>query len=365
MPPVSSRSASQSGREGREAPGVPGVDRGRRRARSTTHVTVAAAAYDPWRDVMARKASRPGAWRRPRCKIWIEKERRQRRPDILHPAREGGGELHLADGREVGGRGEQGYDEVLLTDESRATWPRAPPPTSSSSTAEGVRCARPPRPLGSPRNHAALDPRDRQGTTVSKVRGRRCPSRPAPSAEASEAFLTGTSAGCLADREIGRPQAARSGRLAPGPVSQAARQALPRDHQRPGLRRSTTGSPTSTATSACASSRASSPRASATSATTSAPSASTSQHQDRRRGDLLHRRLPLHDERARRRRAPRLVHDRRARLPGAAASIRRAPILYRQSDLPETASSPGSSRRSRRWACSSAPTPTRTRSPRG
>jgi len=78
------------------------------------HVAVAIAAYDPFEDVIRRN---PGEWpRRETLSIWIEKERRNRRPDIVPPqAKVAANYTSPMVAKWLARRA--GYDEVLLADD--------------------------------------------------------------------------------------------------------------------------------------------------------------------------------------------------------------------------------------------------------
>lgn len=79
------------------------------------HVAVAAAAFDPRKDVLAYKEgeipSKPETVR-----IWLEKERKQRRPDIMHPHAKVAANYASPMAAKWSAR-RRGYDEVLLVDE--------------------------------------------------------------------------------------------------------------------------------------------------------------------------------------------------------------------------------------------------------
>lgn len=176
-----------------------------------THVTVAAAAYDPWRDVMARKASPP-----PRApatlRIWIEKERRQRRPDILHPHAKVAANYTSPMAAKWAAR-RQGYDEVLLTDDAGNL---AEGPTTNVFLVDAAGVLRTP-----PEHSVLLGITRRSILEIAEVDGRPVvddvPVPAAALAEASEAFLTGTSAGVWPIASVDQ----RELPVAPGPVSQA------------------------------------------------------------------------------------------------------------------------------------------------
>ncbi|MBW2363263.1 MAG: aminotransferase class IV [Deltaproteobacteria bacterium] len=77
-------------------------------------LSVAIAAYDPWEDVIRRN---PGEWqRRPSVKLWVEKNRRNRREDILAPQAKVAANYTSPMFAKWAAR-RRGYDEVLLVDE--------------------------------------------------------------------------------------------------------------------------------------------------------------------------------------------------------------------------------------------------------
>ena len=183
---------------------------------------------------------------------------------------------------------------------------------------------------------------------IAQARGaprRRIEGPPRALCEAHEVFLTGTTAGRLAGGERGRPSDRRR-RAGPGEHAPRASASSGRLGRR--ARRSRTGSRVvSPALARCASSRASSLRAS------HLPhrqllrrAAPVRRAAGAARDALLHRRLPLDDQRARRARERRALHARGgARLPRAAASTRSARSCSASRTCPRSASSPGCSRR--------------------
>jgi len=101
------------------------------------HVTVAIAAYDPKADVQARKAQ-PSAPPPRAVRIWLEKQRRLRRPDILHPHAKVAGNYTSPSGRRAAAATTR-----CCWWTRRASWPKAPPPTSSWWTATARSAPRP------------------------------------------------------------------------------------------------------------------------------------------------------------------------------------------------------------------------------
>jgi branched-chain amino acid aminotransferase len=79
------------------------------------HVSVAIAAYDPGADILARKEG-PVPRFRPTLRLWLEKERRNRRPDILAPQAKVAANYTSPMAAKWAAR-KQGYDEILLVDE--------------------------------------------------------------------------------------------------------------------------------------------------------------------------------------------------------------------------------------------------------
>jgi len=175
------------------------------------HVAVAAAAYDPWQDVAARKPTPPPR-RAKTLRIWLEKERKQRRPDIMHPHAKVA--ANYASPMVAKWRAKQrGYDEVLLVDEQGML---AEGPTTNFFLVDGEGTLRTPA-----EQSVLLGVTRRSIIELAEAEGRKVvEERIAPDAlwVASEAFLTGTSAGVwpiasIDDRPIGSE--------CPGPVSDA------------------------------------------------------------------------------------------------------------------------------------------------
>ena len=175
------------------------------------HVAVAAAAYDPWSDVAARKPTPPP---RPAktLRIWLEKERRQRRPDIMHPHAKVAANYTSPMVAKWQAR-RRGFDEVLLVDDEGML---AEGPTTNFFLVDAEGTLRTP-----PEQSVLLGVTRRSIIELAEAEGRRVvEERLAPDAlwEASEAFLTGTSAGVwpiasIDERAIGH--------VCPGPVSES------------------------------------------------------------------------------------------------------------------------------------------------
>lgn len=179
------------------------------------HVTVAIAAYDPGADIVAYKAVKPRY--SPLLRLWIEKELRNRRRDILAPQAKVAANYTspmLAKWRAR----KRGYDDILLVDEQGHI---AEAPTANVflvdrrgalvTPAEDVVL------LGVTRS-TVIEVARHDGLTVRETQV-----RPEDLFEAAEVFLTGTTAGVwpvasIDDRQIGDGQA--------GPVSLRLRERL-------------------------------------------------------------------------------------------------------------------------------------------
>ena len=290
------------------------------------HVSLAIAAYDPVADIIAHKAVKPrvqpaaapldreGAAQPPRTTSC----RRRRRSPRTTPRR----------WSRSGRRAARGYDDILLVDEHGFV---AEAPTSNvflSIAAGALRT--PPEDDGAARRHAQLDSRDRARRGAEGGRG--------------EVPPRGALRGGGGRSSPARPPASGRSRRSTTARSPAARRArssarlgarFQRDRRRRGSRTSALAHRRRPAKRACASSPASSPRASLHIGNYFGAMRQHVALQAQRRVALLHRRLPLDDERARRARAPPLHARRRARLPGAAASIPSARSSSASRDVPE------------------------------
>jgi branched-chain amino acid aminotransferase len=176
------------------------------------HVTVAIAAYDPEADIQAHKAAKPWQYRRA-LRIWLEKDRRNRRRDIMHPHAKVAANYASPMAAKWAAR-KNGYDEILLIDENGFL---AEGPTTNVFLVNGEGTL-----LTPPDSAVLLGVTRRSIIEIAKHEGRRVleePIRPEVLLEASEAFLTGTTAnvapiGSVDDRPIGDGNP-------PGPVSRA------------------------------------------------------------------------------------------------------------------------------------------------
>lgn len=175
------------------------------------HVAVAVAAFDPRADVLARK-QKPVPAAPASVKIWLEKERKQRRPDIMHPhAKVAANYASPMVAKWAAKR--RGYDEVLLVDSDGFV---AEGPTTNFFLVdrEGVLHTPPEESvlLGVTRRsilalakHAKI-PFVEERVTTEALLG------------AAEAFLTGTTSGVL---PIASVDGQSLGSECPGPISRA------------------------------------------------------------------------------------------------------------------------------------------------
>jgi len=175
------------------------------------HVAVAVAAYDPWLDVSARKDPPPA---RPPAtvRLWLEKEQRQRRPDIMHPHAKVAANYASPMVAKWRAR-KRGFDDVLLVDQQGML---AEGPTTNFFLVDGDGTIRTP-----PEQSVLLGVTRRSILDIAEAEGRKVvEERISPDAlwVASEAFLTGTSAGVWPVASVDeRP----IGRTCPGPASLA------------------------------------------------------------------------------------------------------------------------------------------------
>jgi branched-chain amino acid aminotransferase len=173
------------------------------------HVTLAIAAYDPLEDVLRPKgvASRGFA----PLRIWIEKERRNRRPDILPPQAKVAANYASPMYAKWSAK-RRGYDEVLLVDEQGFV---AEGPTSNVFLVDRDGVLRTP-----PEETVLLGVTRRSMLEIAEAEGRKVVEekfRPEALFEAAEAFITGTTAGAWAIASVDdHPLPA-----APGPVTKA------------------------------------------------------------------------------------------------------------------------------------------------
>jgi branched-chain amino acid aminotransferase len=176
------------------------------------HVTLAVAAYDPEADIQAHKAVEPWKYRRA-LRIWLEKDLRNRRRDIMHPHAKVAANYASPMGAKWAAR-KRGYDEILLVDENGFL---AEGPTTNVFLVDEGGTLRTP-----PESAVLLGVTRRSILEIARKEGRDVlegPVRPEALLGASEAFLTGTTAGVapigtVDDKPIGDGDP-------PGPVSRA------------------------------------------------------------------------------------------------------------------------------------------------
>jgi branched-chain amino acid aminotransferase len=176
-------------------------------------VAVAIAAYDPIEDIMRRNPGQPHRARH--LKIWIEKERRNRREDIVSPQAKVSANYVSPMMAKWAAR-KQGYDEILLVDEDGYV---AEGPTTNVFWVDGHGGLCTP-----PEKHVLLGVTRRSILEIAKHAGlvvSETQVRAEELMEAAEVFLTGTSAGVWPVESIdGRA----IGNSVPGPVSAQLRE---------------------------------------------------------------------------------------------------------------------------------------------
>jgi branched-chain amino acid aminotransferase len=164
-----------------------------------SQVSIAIAAYDPAADILARKEMK--APKRPRTlALWIEKERRNRRADIV-PAQAKVAANYVSTMTAKARARTAGYDEILLIDEFGQV---AEGPTTNLFMVDRDGALRTPpdtRVLLGVTRSSILELARADGNAV-----REAPIMPEELDEASEVFLTGTTAGVWPVSSIdGRP----------------------------------------------------------------------------------------------------------------------------------------------------------------
>jgi branched-chain amino acid aminotransferase len=177
-----------------------------------THVSLAIAAYDPARDVIQRN---PGTFHhRPELRLWIEKDRRNRRKDIVPPqAKVAANYVSPMIAKWAARRA--GYDEILLVDDEGFL---AEGPTTNLFLVDAEGTLRTP-----PEEQILLGVTRRSILEIAKHDGiPAAESRLRPEAfeTAAEVFLTGTTAGVwpvvsVDDRTVGAGK--------PGPMTKKLR----------------------------------------------------------------------------------------------------------------------------------------------
>jgi branched-chain amino acid aminotransferase len=178
-----------------------------------THVTLAIAAYDPASDVAADKPVQ--VKRRSSVRLWIEKDIKNRRADIVPPQAKTAANYASPMVAKARARA-NGYDEILLIDEFGNV---AEVPTTNIFMVDAEGALRTPsieRVLLGVTRAAILEIAEHQGIEVREVE-----IRPEELMAAAEVFLTGTTAGVLPVESI---DGQRIGSSVPGPVSAKLRE---------------------------------------------------------------------------------------------------------------------------------------------
>ena len=177
-------------------------------------VSLAIAAYDPKCDILDRlPGERRAPVRRPGpLRLWLEKERRNRREDIVSPQAKVS--ANYASSMTAKARAqEHGYDEILLVDEDGQL---AEGPTTNLFVVDAQGVLRTPpegRVLWGVTRRSIIELARAQGIDV-----RESPIAPAELAGVREVFLTGTTAGVL---PVGSVDDRAVGDVCPGPIATA------------------------------------------------------------------------------------------------------------------------------------------------
>ena len=173
-------------------------------------VSVAIAAYDPKADVIDKSAGRPVAWRGA-VRLFVEKQRRNRRNDILAPQAKVAANYTSPMAAKWAAR-RAGYDEIVLVDEDGFV---AETPTANLFWVERGGALRTPpaeRVLLGVTRQSILEIAKHDGIDAAEAR-----IRPEELAKQAEVFLTGTTAGVLPVESI---DGAPVGDGKPGPLGQ-------------------------------------------------------------------------------------------------------------------------------------------------
>ena len=177
-----------------------------------THVTVAIAAYDPKADIQDRLPQAPPP-RPEHLKLWIEKERANRRDDILAPQAKVS--ANYASPMTAKARARlAGFDEIILVDEDGHL---AEGPTSNLFLVDATgELLTPPdtKVLHGVTRSSVIELAKAEGITF-----RETPLDPSALLEAQEAFLTGTTAGVWPVESVD----GRALGVCPGPISTTLR----------------------------------------------------------------------------------------------------------------------------------------------
>lgn len=178
-----------------------------------THVTIAIAAYDPKADISDR-LPRPSPPKPQHLRLWIEKERANRREDILSPQAKVSANYASPMTAKARARA-AGYDEIVLVDEDGYL---AEGPTTNLFLVNDA------GELLTPAAEKVLHGVTRSSIIeLAKAEGipfREAKIPPEALLAASEAFLTGTSAGVWPIESV---DGSELGELCPGPISSRLR----------------------------------------------------------------------------------------------------------------------------------------------
>lgn len=174
-----------------------------------THVTVAIAAYDPKLDI-AGQLPRPSPPKSEHLKLWIEKVRANRRDDIVSPQVKVSANYASPMMAKARARAE-GYDEIILVDEDGHL---AEGPTTNLFLVDAAgRLLTPPsaKVLHGVTRSAIIEIAKAEGIQVQET-----PLEPKALMTASEAFLTGTTAGVWPIESVDGHEL---NQICPGPIS--------------------------------------------------------------------------------------------------------------------------------------------------
>ena len=181
-------------------------------------VSLAVAAYDPAADITHRKPGERSAFR-PQLRLWVEKEARNRRQDIVPPQAKVAAN-YVSPMTAKWKAKKAGYDEIVLVDEEGKL---AEGPTTNFFLVDrdGVVCT-PPRKrvlLGVTRS-SVIELAKAEGFEVREVA-----MGPEAIGDAAEVFMTGTSAGVWPVESVDGEQVADG---KPGPVTRALKERFDR-----------------------------------------------------------------------------------------------------------------------------------------
>jgi len=178
-----------------------------------THVTVAIAAYDPWRDILKRLPTPPPP-KPEHLRLWVEKKQHHRREDIVSPQAKVSANYASPMMAKARARA-AGYDEIVLVDEGGFL---AEGPTTNLFIVDRSGTVRTPpeeKVLHGVTRSSIIEIAKAEGIPLLEV-----PVRPEELTEAGEAFLTATSAGVWPIESVdGRSL----GEACPGPRAKSLR----------------------------------------------------------------------------------------------------------------------------------------------